>query len=95
MLQLNEPALAPLDPMQFILEMSVISTCGRHSLEVFAFGTLGSLLGRLFFRTFGTGWEMQAMVNGIGLAGMIAVALVLDRARTRRTVGADLRAPVQ
>ncbi|MBN8927537.1 MAG: hypothetical protein BGO51_14950 [Rhodospirillales bacterium 69-11] len=75
--------------------LQVISTCGRHSLEVFAFGTLGSLLGRLFFRTFGTGWEMQAMVNGIGLAGMIAVALVLDRARTRRTVGADLRAPVQ
>jgi hypothetical protein len=55
--------------------------CGRHSLEVFATGTMLSLLGRLLFRTFGTGWELQLLVNGVGFAALIGVARLLDRPR--------------
>jgi len=60
-----------------------MALCGRHSLEVFATGTLLSLLGRLLFRTFGTGWELQLLVNGVGFALMIAVAQMMERPRTR------------
>ena len=59
--------------------LGFVELCGRHSLEVFATGTMLSLLGRLLFRTFGTPWEMQLLVNGAGFACMIGVALLLER----------------
>ncbi len=61
--------------------LGFVAMCGRHSLEVFAAGTIVSLFGRLLFRTFGTPWELQALVNGVGFACMIGLALWLDRAR--------------
>ncbi len=63
--------------------------CGRHSLDIFAFGCLLALLGRLVFRTFGRSWALQAGVNASGLVAMCLVALWLEsRARERRQVGA-------
>lgn len=63
--------------------LGFMALCGRHSLEVFATGTLLSLLGRLAFRTFGTGWELQLLVNGVGFATLITVARTMERPRTR------------
>ncbi len=59
----------------------LITACGRHSLEVFALGTMLSLLGRLIFRTFDVTWQTQVLVNGVGLASMIALAQVLEHWR--------------
>lgn len=62
-----------------------LAICGRHSLEVFAAGTILSLFGRLLFTTFGIGWDMQIVVNGGGFAIMIAIGAWLDRrARQKR-----------
>lgn len=58
-----------------------VEVCGRHSLEVFSIGTFFSLIGRLMFRSFGTSPGMQLLVNGAGFAGMIGLALLLDRSR--------------
>lgn len=71
--------------------LGFMALCGRHSLEVFATGTLLSLLGRLLFRTFGTGWELQLLVNGVGFALLITVARVMERPRSR-IAHASLRA---
>lgn len=61
------------------------AVCGRHSLEVFAAGTILSLFGRLTFTTFGIGWDTQLLVNGVGFAVMVAVGAWLDRrARQKR-----------
>ena len=59
--------------------LQFIVTCGRHSLEVFAIGTLIALIGRLTFRTFGVTLETQALVTCLGFGAMIGAALLLDR----------------
>jgi hypothetical protein len=59
--------------------LDFIAMCGRHSLEVFSAGTLVALVGRLLFRTFGTDWTLQAMINGAGFACMIGLAYLLER----------------
>jgi hypothetical protein len=56
--------------------------CGRHSLEVFAIGCVAALLGRLFFRTYGTGIEAQIGINVVGIAMMCVVGLWLEKRRT-------------
>ncbi len=61
--------------------LGFVALCGRHSLEVFATGTLLSLMGRLLFRTFGVTWEMQLLINGVGFACMIGLAALLDGRR--------------
>lgn len=66
-----------------------LEICGRHSLEVFSAGTLLSLIGRLTFHSFGMGLETQLLVDGAGFAGMIGLALLLDRSRR-----ADAPSPV-
>lgn len=60
-----------------------IEACGRHSLEVFSAGTLMALLGRLVMRTYGAGLPLQITVNVIGLGGMVALALWLERGRQK------------
>jgi hypothetical protein len=72
--------------------LSFVELCGRHSLEVFATGTMLSLLGRLLFRTFGTPWEMQLLVNGVGFACMIGVAMLLERPKAALRAQAEARA---
>ncbi|MFI4980175.1 MAG: OpgC family protein [Nevskiales bacterium] len=61
--------------------LSFIVWCGRHSLEVFSLGTVLAMFCRLAFRTFGVTVETQILANGVGLGLMIALALVLERAR--------------
>lgn len=56
-----------------------LAACGRHSLEIFAFGCLLALFGRLIFRTWGRGWPLVTAVNATGLIAMCALALWLER----------------
>ena len=55
-----------------------IVRCGRHSLEVFALGSLLALFGRLAFKTVGMGWNVQLIVNFIGISAMILLADLRD-----------------
>jgi hypothetical protein len=67
-----------------------VLVCGRHSLEVFALGSLLALLGRLLFRTLGTGWPLQILINTIGLTSMILLGILLD-GKFRPKKGANAR----
>jgi hypothetical protein len=60
-----------------------VEVCGKHSLEVFSLGTMLGLIGRLAFRTFDDSWQMQVVVNVVGLGGMIGLGLLLERSRKR------------
>ncbi|CAP54825.1 OpgC family protein [Gluconacetobacter diazotrophicus] len=62
----------------------VMALFGRHSLEVFATGTVIDLYARLVFTTFGAGWWLQIAVNVIGFTILWALATVLDRQRIRQ-----------
>ena len=49
--------------------------CGRHSLEVFAAGCVSALLGRVVFRVVQDDFlPVQALVNVLGVAAMVATA---------------------
>ena len=61
-----------------------IIACGKHSLEVFAVGTLLSLIGRLVFETFGTPLSLQLLVNGVGFLGLFWLGWVLEPGRPVR-----------
>jgi hypothetical protein len=61
-----------------------LEICGRHSLEVFAVGCIAALLGRLLFRTYGAGIEIQTAINVVGIAMMYVVGLWLEKRRTSR-----------
>lgn len=58
-----------------------LSVCGRHSLEVFAPGTVLAMIFRLLFGTYGDTLATQLLANGIGLGLMIALAVMLEHAR--------------
>ena len=75
--------------------LSGVVACGQHSLEVFALGTVLSLLGRLLFSSFGTSLVMQITVDGIGLGAMLVLAFALraDVSRTRAAAVAASAAP--
>jgi hypothetical protein len=60
-----------------------VEVCGKHSLEVFSLGTLLALVARLAFRTFDDTWQMQVVVNVVGLGAMIGLGWLLERARKR------------
>lgn len=62
---------------------ALLEACGKHSLEVFSLGTLLSLVGQLAIQTFGTELEIQLWVNVLGLGGMFALALALERGKLR------------
>ena len=61
----------------------LVEVCGKHSLEVFSLGTMIALFARLSFKTFGTTISAQVLVNGVGFAAMIVLALLLERSKTR------------
>jgi OpgC protein len=46
---------------------------------VFSLGTLVALLFRLLFRTYGTSWPLEILVNVVGIGAMLAVARWLER----------------
>lgn len=58
-----------------------LEACGRHSLEVFSLGTVLSLFGRLALRVYGDGWDMQAIVNLVGIGGMVSLGVLLEHIR--------------
>jgi hypothetical protein len=63
--------------------LRAVEVCGKHSLEVFSLGEVLGLIGRLAFRTFDDSWQMQVVVNVVGLGSMIALGAVLERTRKR------------
>ncbi len=73
-----------------------VAACGQHSLEVFSFGCLLALFGRLVFRTDGVNLVTEVGVNLVGLTAMCAAALWLAhgrqsaRARDARQGGAAM-----
>ena len=52
--------------------------CGQQSLYIFCLGIVLSVLGHFLLAEFSGGFVMQAAVNIVGIAVMIAVALLLD-----------------
>ena len=58
-----------------------VAACGQHSLEVFSFGCLLALFGRLVFRTDGVTLLTEVGVNAVGLTAMCAAALWLAHGR--------------
>lgn len=64
-------------------QLLAVEVCGRHSLALFGFGSVLSMLGRLTFRTFGDGMLPQAIINGVGVFALIAAADLLERRRRR------------
>ena len=66
--------------------LRLLAVCGRNSLEVFVLATMLAMIFRLVFRTFGVTLTTQVLANGIGLALMIALALLLEN--YRRPAGA-------
>lgn len=67
-----------------------VVACGRHSLEVFALGTMAALISRLVFHTFGLTPLIQIFANGCGIGLMIALALTLEWRRQRRSAATSL-----
>lgn len=53
--------------------------CGKHSLEVFTLATLVAMVFRLLFHDLGPVWELQVLVNVIGIGAMAALGLLLER----------------
>ncbi|HVJ51150.1 MAG TPA: OpgC domain-containing protein [Aliidongia sp.] len=64
--------------------LAPIVTCGKHSLEIFAVGTILSLVGRLLFETFGTPLPLQLAVNGAGFAILFWLGWRLELGRAAR-----------
>ncbi len=58
-----------------------VAACGQHSLEVFSFGCVLALFGRLVFRTDGVNLVTEVGVNLVGLTAMCAAALWLSHGR--------------
>jgi hypothetical protein len=61
--------------------------CGKHSLEVFTLATLVALVFRLLFHELGPVWQLQVLVNVVGLGAMVMLGLLLEgKLAPRRTL---------
>lgn len=60
-----------------------VVNCGRNALEIFSLGTLLSLAGFVVLLEGGREWYLQAIVNVVGLGGLVAVAWLLTARKTR------------
>ena len=63
--------------------------CGRNSLEVFALGTVLAMIGQQISRVHGDTMTIQLLINGVGVALMIALAVSLERVRRPTMVPPD------
>lgn len=70
----------------------VVATCGKHSLEIFAFGTVLSFAGGIVFRELGRSWPTITAVNIIGVGSLLWLAMYLSRRKQQKRVAA---APVR
>jgi hypothetical protein len=64
--------------------ISWLALCGRHSLEVFALGTLLALVFRLLFETFGASLLLDVLVNVVGIGALVLLAFALEQRKARR-----------
>jgi len=64
--------------------MYPVEACGRHSLAIYALGSILALFGRLEFGSFGQSLPMQIGVNLAGVAAMMALGIYLERRRGAR-----------
>lgn len=71
----------------------ILALLGRNSLEVFSFGTVLDLLGRLILGSFGTGLGLQIIINVLGLILTFALAIPLDRSRQKAKAARARMAP--
>jgi len=62
---------------------TLVVGCGKHSLEVFSFGTLLTLIFRLLFRTFGPSLWLEILVNLVGIGAMLGLAHILECRRAK------------
>ena len=62
---------------------TLVVGCGKHSLEVFSFGTLLTLIFRLLFRTFGPSLWLEILVNVVGIGAMLGLARILEYRRSK------------
>jgi hypothetical protein len=74
-------ALSSANLQRLAARANPIVACGKHSLEVFTFGTLLALLFRLLFRTFGPSWWLEVLVNLVGIGALLCLAHLLERRR--------------
>ena len=67
---------------------SLLGMCGRHSLPIFCFGVLLSLLGTFVLFEIGRGLDMQLFVNITGISLLLFSAFVLEwyKSVTSKTV---------
>jgi hypothetical protein len=52
---------------------TLVVTCGKHSLEVFSFGTVLTLIFRLLFRTLGPSFWLEILVNLVGIGACLVL----------------------
>ncbi|GBQ62741.1 hypothetical protein AA103196_0392 [Ameyamaea chiangmaiensis NBRC 103196] len=64
---------------------------GRHSLEIFATGTVLDLYARLAFSLLGASWWMQMAVNVVSIALLYGLSLILDARRKRASERARVK----
>ncbi|MGD9868004.1 MAG: OpgC family protein [Hyphomicrobiales bacterium] len=62
---------------------------GRHSLEVFCFGTLLSFAGWIVLRQTGAGFGLQFAVTVAGIGAMVGAAWVLEKRKRERKLRAS------
>jgi hypothetical protein len=55
-----------------------LERAGRHSLPLFCFGVILSLLGTFALTEIGRGWVMQFAVNFVGISSLLLMAFVLE-----------------
>ena len=69
-----EALMTPTARVLATLPARAMIACGRLSLNIFCLGILLSVTGHFALVEFGSGLAMQAAVNGIGIALMVAIA---------------------
>lgn len=74
---------------------NVISTCGKHSLEIFGLGTLLSFLGWIALSEFGSNQAAVGAVNVLGIAIMSVTAWQMSRRKQVRAPSWSREAPAQ
>lgn len=74
---------------------NAVGLCGKHSLEIFALGTLLSFLGWIALRELGSSHMMVATVNVVGIAIMGMTAWQLSRRKQERRALAQATTPAR
>jgi hypothetical protein len=71
-----------------------VARCGAQSLELYCVATVLSLLAYTAFTELGTDLPVQALINGVGIATMLATARLISWYRSRPWQTVQLAVPV-